>query len=71
MISRANALLLPNSYRHAAHVMLHSPCRDDRLLFNYYRPRHAVLVSIIIIDKSYHQSGHACNYNKQLLNEVG
>ena len=49
MISRANALLLPNSYRHAAHVMLHSPCRDDRMLFNYYPPRHAVLVSIVTV----------------------
>jgi hypothetical protein len=46
VISRANALLLPSSYRHAAHVMLHSPCTDDRKLFGYYSPRHAVTVSM-------------------------
>lgn len=47
VINRANALLLPNSYRHAAHVMLHSPCHDGRKLFDYYHPRHAVLVSMV------------------------
>ena len=46
VISRANALLLPSSYRHAAHVMLHSPFRGDRMLFNYYPPRHAVMVGV-------------------------
>jgi hypothetical protein len=45
VISRANALLLPHSYRHAAHVMLHSPCREDKKLFGYYPARHAVMVS--------------------------
>ncbi|XP_028401999.1 U8 snoRNA-decapping enzyme-like [Dendronephthya gigantea] len=46
LINRTNALLLPNSYRHAAHVMLHSPCQDGRKLFGHYHPRHAVLLQL-------------------------
>ena len=46
VISRANALILPNSYRHAAHVMFHSPCGKDTKLFGYYPVRHAVMVSV-------------------------
>ena len=47
LINRANAMSLPNSYQHAAHVMLHSPCADDKKLFGYYSPRHAVMVSTL------------------------
>lgn len=45
VITRTKALSLPSSYKHAAHVMFHSPFKDDRKLFNYYAPRHAVMVS--------------------------
>ena len=46
VISRANALILPNSYRHAAHVMLHSPCGKDKKLFGYYPVHHAVMLQL-------------------------
>ncbi|KAK3724960.1 hypothetical protein QZH41_017170 [Actinostola sp. cb2023] len=45
VISRANALAL-QGYRHACHVMLHTPIPEEVKLFGYYPIQHSALMQV-------------------------